>query len=292
MTPEFAFDLLNALIVGLLLGAFYSSVSVGLTIVFGLLEMPQVAHPAFVVLGGYGAVQLAGLGLDPLIGAFVLAPFFYLAGSLLYRFYDATFESRSNDAATGGLIFFFGLAFVTEVALTFAFGSDLQSVDAWYFGKSLQAGFVRIPLRIVLVGVCGALLLGVIGLFLKRTFAGLAIKAVGQDFAALELCGADATRIKRLAVSLSVATAAFAGALLVIVGPIEPFLGRVYLGKAFTIALLAGGGSIAGTLIAGLILGVVESLVLATAGAAWTPAVAFAMLLLVLAVRPMGLFGR
>ena len=237
-------------------------------------------------------MQLSALGLDPLIAALVLAPPFFLAGALLFRFYSRTFESRSQAAAMRGLIFFFGVAFVMEAALSFVFGSDLQTVDAWYFGESLRVGAIRIPLRILLVGACGALMLGGVWLFLRRTFIGLAIRAVGQDQAALELCAADSARVRQFAVSLSMATAAVAGGLLVIVGPIRPFLGRAYLGKAFAIALLAGGGSVAGTMIAGLLLGLIESLVLSTAGTAWTPAVAFAMLLVVLAVKPLGLFGR
>ena len=292
MTADFAFDLLNALLVGALLGVFYAVVSVGLTIAFGLVDMPQVAHPAFVVLGGYGAIELASLGIDPLVSAFVLAPLFYCVGSLLFRFYNASFETRSMDAGVRGLIFFFGIAFVTEVGVSLIFGSDVKAIDGWYSGRSFHLGAIKIPLRFVVVGGCGAVVLAVIGVFLQRTFVGRAIKAVAQDPLALELCGADATQIRRLAVSLATATSTFAGALLAIVSPIEPFQGRLYLGKAFTIAILAGAGSVRGTLIAGVILGVIESLVLTTVGTAWTPAVAFAMLLAVLAARPQGLFGR
>ena len=292
MNAEFAINLLNAIFIGILLGGFYAAVSVGLTVAFGLLDIPYVAHPSFVVLGGYGAIGLGTLGLDPLISGVILAPAFFVVGQGLYRLYHATFERRTADAALRGIIFFFGITFILEAAISIVFGSDLTIVDAWYFGKSLRMGEFRVPLRMVLVCGCGLGMLLVVDVYLNGTFIGRAIKAVAQDQTALRVCGADPIRIKRLAFSIATATASFAGALLVVIGPVEPFLGRVYLGKAFAIAILAGAGSIRGTLIASLVLGVTESIVLATAGTAWVPAVAFALLLVILAVRPQGVFGR
>lgn len=292
MTTAFVFDLLNAILIGILLGGFYAAVSVGLTIAFGLLDIPHVAHPSFVVLGGYGAVVLGTIGLDPIMSGVVLVPVFFAAGHVLHRLYHATFERRTTDAALRGLIFFMGLAFILEVTMTMVFGSDLNTVDAWYFGKSLRFGEFRVPLRMAIVFVCGLTLLAAIEIGFRQTFLGRAIKAVAQDRMALELCGVDPVRIKRLAFSFAAATASFAGALLVVIGPVQPFLGRVYIGKAFAIAILSGAGSIRGTLVAALALGVTENTVLATAGTAWVPAVAFSLLLVVLAVRPQGVFER
>jgi branched-chain amino acid transport system permease protein len=129
-------------------------------------------------------------------------------------------------------------------------------------------------------------------MYLSRTFTGRAIKAVAQDQTALALMGADPVRIKQWAFGIATATCAIAGALLIIVGPIEPGMGRLYIGRTFCVAVLAGLGSMSGTLIAGIILGVTESLVLTSLGTSWAPAVAFGLLLIVLAVRPSGLFGR
>ena len=283
----------DAVISGVLLGGFYAAVSLGLAIVFGLLDVPQIAHPAFVVVGGYGAVLLnRSFGIDPLLAGVLLAPAFFLLGHATYRFYNATFERRGSDASLRGLAFFFGIAFVLEVVLTLAFGVDQRSVQAPYIGTSLRIDDMRLPWRLLVA--CGAALVmaGLLSLYLGRTFRGRAIRAVAQDETALRILGVDPVAVKSHAFALATATVAVSGALLVIIGPIEPALGRVYIGKVFAIVVMAGLGSIGGTLVASLILGIVESVVLTTVGTSWTPAVAFGMLLAVLAVRPVGLFGR
>jgi branched-chain amino acid transport system permease protein len=289
MAPDLLFE---ALIAGVLLGCFYAAVSVGLSVAFGLLDVPHIAHPAFLVLGAYGAWLLGQYGMDPLVAGVVLTPLFFALGLAVYRFYHAAFESRGTDAGLRGLAFFFGIAFIVEVGLIVAFGVDQRMVEAAYIGKSVGLGDVRIPLR-MLVAVGVALLLTVVlAFYLSRTFTGRAIKAVAQDQTALALMGADPVRIKQWAFGIATGTCALAGALLIVVAPVEPGLGRLYIGRTFCVAVLAGLGSMPGTLVAGVILGIAESVVLTSLGASWAPAVAFGLLLLVLAVRPTGLFGR
>src|SRR5260221_13893492 len=129
-------------------------------------------------------------------------------------------------------------------------------------------------------------------LYLSKTFTGRAIKAVAQDEAALRLMGANPVRIKQWAFGIATSAAALAGAMLIIVGPVEPGMDRVYIGRTFSVVVLAGLGSMTGTIAAGLILGISESIVLMHFGASWAPAVAFGLLLAVLGIRPQGLFGR
>ena len=288
-----SFELLGeAIIAGVLLGCFYAAVSVGLSVAFGLLDVPQIAHPAFLVLGAYGAYFLGSFGLDPLLAGVLLTPVFFLAGLAVYRAYHAAFESRGTEAGLRGLAFFFGVAFIVEVALILSFGVDQRTVEAAYIGKSVSLGDVRLPMRmLVAFGVALVLTTGLM-LYLSGTFIGRAIKAVAQDQTALALMGADPVRIKQWAFGIATGTCALAGALLIIVAPVEPGLGRLYIGRTFCVAVLAGLGSMPGTLAAGVILGIAESIVLSSVGASWAPAVAFGLLLLVLAVRPAGLFGR
>ena len=284
--------LYEAILAGILLGCFYAAVSLGLSIAFGLLDVPHIAHPAFLVLGAFATYVLVGYGLDPILGGVLLMPLFFVLGLGVYQFYYATFERRGTDQGLRGLAFFFGIAFIVEVLLILRFGVDQRMVEAAYIGQSLELGDTRVPWRmIVAFGVALVLMVGLTA-FLSRTFIGRAIKAVAQDEGALRLMGADPVRIKRLAFGLAVAITALTGALLIIVGPVDPGLGRIYIGRTFCVVVLGGLGSMPGTIVAGLILGVVESIVLSTAGAAWAPAVAFGILLLVLAVRPAGLFGR
>jgi branched-chain amino acid transport system permease protein len=282
----------EAVIFGLLVGCFYAAVSVGLSISLGLLDVPQVAHPAFLVAGSYGVYLLGLHGWDPLLAGIALAPLFFVVGILVYRFYYETFEKRGTDTAVRGLAFFFGIAFIIEVLLILAFGVDQRSVDAAYIGASLALGEVRIPFRLLVAFGTALTLTGGLALYLSKTFTGRAIKAVAQDEIALRLMGANPVRIKQWAFGIATATSAIAGAMLIVVSPVDPNLDRVYIGRTFCVVVLAGLGSMGGTLVAGLVLGVAESIVLTMFGASWAPAVAFGLLLVVLGVRPQGLFGR
>ncbi len=284
--------LLEAILGGVLLGCFYAAVSIGLSVAFGLLDVPHIAHPAFVILGAYGAYVLAQHGFDPLVAGALLTPLFFLGGLAVYRFYHAVFERRGTDAGLRGLAFFFGVAFIVEVVLILIFGVDQRMVEAAYIGKSVAFGEVRVPLRMLVAVAVAVLLTVVLTLYLSKTFIGRAIKAVAQDETALALMGADPVRVKQWAFGIATATCALAGALMIIVGPVEPGLGRLYIGRTFCVAVLAGLGSMPGTLVAGVILGVAESVVLTSLGSSWAPAVAFGILLVVLGVRPAGLFGR
>ena len=289
MDPQLFFE---ASVFGLLLGCFYAVVSLGLAIAFGLLDVPHIAHPTMLVLGGYGTFWLASMGLDPLLAGIILVPVFYVLGLGLYQFYYSTFEKRGTDQGLRGLAFFFGVAFIIEVLLIIGFGVDQRLVEAPYIGSSLEFGEMRVPQRMIVAFLIAIVIFVLLNTYLSRTFTGRAIKAVAQDEGALRLMGADPIKIKRLAFGIATAMTAIGGALLIIVGPVEPALGRLYIGRTFCVVVLAGMGSIPGTLIAALILGVAESLVLISGGATWAPAVAFGILLIVLAFRPSGLFGR
>ena len=289
----FSLDLLfEALIFGILLGGFYAAVSMGLSVSFGLLDVPNVAHPAVMVLGSYITYLVATLGLDPILSGIVLMPVFFFVGVLLYRFYYETFERRGTDAGVRGLAFFFGIAFIIEIGLILLFGADQRSVSAEYIGTSLELGDYRFPYRMLMAFTVAIVLTVGLALYLSKTFTGRAIKAVAQDEPALRLMGANPVRIKQWAFGIATAVSVVAGAMLIVVGPVEPSMDRVYIGRTFCVVVLAGLGSMTGTLVAGLILGIAESIVLMFFGASGAPAVAFGLLLLVLGVRPQGLFGR
>ena len=282
----------EAAVQGVLLGCFYAAVSLGLAVAFGLLDVPHIAHPSFLVLSAYGAYILGGYGVDPIVAGVLLMPVFYVIGLGVYQFYYATFERRGTDQGLRGLAFFFGLAFILEVLLILGFGIDQRMVNAPYIGESLELGEMRLPYRLVAAFLVAVFLMVTLNLYLSRTFIGRAIKAVAQDEGALRLMGADPVKVKRIAFGIATAAAGLAGALLIVVGPVDPQLGRIYIGRTFCVVVLAGMGSISGTVIAGIILGVTESIVLTTGGAAWAPAIAFGILLVVLAVKPAGLFGK
>jgi branched-chain amino acid transport system permease protein len=289
----FSFELLlEAILFGVLLGCFYAAVSIGLSVSFGLLDVPHVAHPAIMVFGAYCTYLLGTYGFDPIVAGIVLMPVFFLIGVGVYRFYYESFEKRGTEAGVRGLAFFFGIAFIIEVGLILVFGVDQRMVQAPYIGTSLSLFGYRIPYRLVVAFGVALVLTAALTVYFSKTFLGRAIKAVAQDEPALRLMGANPVRIKQWAFGIATGVSALAGAMLIIVGPVEPALDRLYIGRTFCVVVLAGLGSMTGTLAAGLILGIAESIVLTLFGASWAPAVAFGLLLIVLGIRPQGLFGR
>jgi len=284
--------LTNAVISGLLIGGFYAAVSVGVAISFGMLDIVNIAHPAFILLGSYVAfIGNTVFGIDPILSTIIMLPAFYLLGMAAYQVYYVAFERR-DDQSLRGLSFFFGLLFIVEVGLILIFGVDYTSVQAWYVSGNLNLRIIELPWRLLVPFLLGMLMVAGLQLFLSRTFIGRAIQAVAQDQLALRLMAANPARIKRIAFGLSFATAALGGAALIIIQPVEPSIGREYIGRIFAICVLGGLGSFPGMVIAAVTLGIVESLTATFFGPSWAPAVAFGVLLLTLAVRPSGILGR
>src|SRR6266849_717577 len=128
--------LINALVAGLMLGGFYAAVTIGVSISFGILDIVNIAHPAFIILGSYIAyIVNTRFGIDPIVVSIVMLPAFYLLGAGVYQIYYEAFEKRGQESLRG-LSFFFGLLFVTEVMLILIFGVDYRYVEAWYIGPS------------------------------------------------------------------------------------------------------------------------------------------------------------
>jgi len=289
----FSFDLLiNAVVSGILIGGFYAAVTSGVSLSFGILDIVNIAHPAFIILGSYIAyIANATLGIDPILAAIVMMPVFYVLGAAIYQVYYVSFEKRGQESLRG-LAFFFGLLFITEVTLVLYFGVDYRYVEARYIGPSWHFAMLDIPLRILVPCLVSLVLTASLQIFLTRSFLGRAIMAVAQDQLALRLMAVDPIKIKRIAFGISIATASLAGAFLIIIQPVEPSVGREYIGRIFAICVLGGMGSLPGTVIAAMLLGIVESLTSTFYGPSWAPAVSFGFLLLTLAVRPAGLLGR
>jgi branched-chain amino acid transport system permease protein len=284
--------LTNAVISGLLLGGFYAAVSIGVAISFGMLDIVNIAHPAFILLGSYVAfIGNTVFGIDPILATVITLPAFYLLGMAAYQVYYVAFERR-DDQSLRGLSFFFGILFIAEVTLILIFGVDYRSVQAWYVVGNLNLYVVELPWRLLVPFLLGMVMVAGLQVFLSRTFVGRAIQAVAQDQQALRLMAASPVKIKRIAFGLSFATAALAGAALIIIQPVEPSIGREYIGRIFAICVLGGLGSFPGMVIAAVTLGIVESLTSTFFGPSWAPAVAFGVLLVTLAVRPSGILGR
>jgi branched-chain amino acid transport system permease protein len=284
--------LINAIVAGILLGGFYAAVSVGVTIAFGMLDIANISQPAFILLGSYAAyITNLYFGLDPILTGIVMMPLFFVLGMAVYRLYYFAFERRGEQSIQG-LAFFFGLLFVGEVSLVLAFGVDYRFVATAYIGPSFHIGIVELPLRMLVPCVFSLIMVGLVQLYLSRSFIGRAILAVSQDRVALQLMAASPIKIKQIAFGISIATCSVAGSFLIIIQQVEPSIGRDYIGRIFAICVLGGMTSMPGMLVAAMLLGIVENITSTFYGPSWSPAVAFGLLLVTLAVRPSGLLGR
>ena len=285
--------LINAVVSGLLIGGFYAAVSVGVAISFGMLDIVNIAHPAFILLGSYAAfIGNTVFGIDPILATVITLPAFYVLGLLAYQIYYVAFERR-DDQSLRGLSFFFGLLFIAEVGLILAFGVDYRSVQAWYTTGNLNLGFIELPLALACAVPArhgdggGPAALPVAHLHRPRHPGG----GAGPAGAAADGRQPGEDQAHRLR-PLASPRRRSAGAALIIIQPIEPSIGREYIGRIFAICVLGGLGSFPGMVIAALTLGVVENITATFFGPSWAPAVSFGVLLITLAVRPSGILGR
>lgn len=283
--------LLNAIVTGILLGSVYAALALGLAITFGILHIPNIAHPTLVVAGAFFVYTLSQWGLDPIVAALIGLVPFYILGMALYLFYSRVFERRGGANVLQSLTLFFGLSLVIEILLSLCFGSELKSVSVSYIGSSLKLGLLTIPYRLLIPALLGPLMIAAVWLYLSRTSSGTAIRAVAHEERALSIAGLNPASVKQHAFGIATATAVVAGAALIMVGPIEPFAGRYQIGRVFAIVVLAGMGSIPGSLAIAIVIGIAEALVSSYLNPSWSPGVAFAILLIGLAGRPQGLFG-
>ncbi len=223
--------LANAVIAGLLLGGFYAAMSVGISISFGMLDVVNIAHPAFIILGSYIAYIVNDrFGLDPIVVSLLVSPLFFLLGAALYRVYYYSFERRGQESLRG-LAFFFGILFITEVALVLVFGVDYRMVSSRYGDVTWRAGEVGFPMRLVVPFLVSMVMVIGVQLFLTHSFFGRAVLAVAQDPLALRLMGVNPVRVTELAFALSIATAGVAGSFLIVIQPVQPAIGREFIGR-------------------------------------------------------------
>lgn len=290
---DFSAQLLaDALVSGVLLGAFYAAMAIGVSIAFGMLDVVNIAHPAFIVLSSFFVYWLNQIfGLDPLLTGFLLTIPFFALGCAIYTVYHVSFERRGKDALRG-LTFFFGLMFIVEISLVLTFGVDLRSVQVPYASGILLIGEFVVPYRLLVPAAISVVTIGAIYLSLTKTFFGRAVLAGAQDQLALRLMGVNPTRVRQIAFGVSFVTAAIAGAMLIMMQPVTPPTGQELIGRVFAVCVLGGLGSVVGTVLGALILGLAESIMGTFFGPSWAPAVAFGIMLAALAIKPSGLMGR
>jgi branched-chain amino acid transport system permease protein len=284
--------LAQQLVLGLLLGGVYVAVAVGFSLVWGILNIINLSHGAFIVLGAYVTWTLfTRFGLDPFLSLPIDAAALFVLGYVIQR-------SLVNRVIRAPVFFTLLLTFGVNLAivnlLLAIFTSDFRSVTPPYSGSGLALGGVLVPYVRLAAFVIALVLAALLALLLGRTRVGAAIQAVASDRDAAQLVGIDLRHTYALTYGIGAATAGIAGGLLSLVQAISPTAGEPYTLQAFVVVVLGGLGSVTASVVGGLVFGLIEVFGQQAPGlgAGYANAIAFAVLVIVLAVRPRGLLGR
>ncbi|GAA2622338.1 branched-chain amino acid ABC transporter permease [Actinomadura fulvescens] len=282
---------LQATLNGLLQGGLFALIAVGFSLVWGVMNVINLAHGAFVVLGAYIALGLSDtFGLDPFIGMFGSAAALFVLGYAIQR---GLINLVVNAPIFITLLLTFGLELVLVQGMNIAFTGDFRSIPTSYAPRGIGLpGGVQIPLGRLLAFAIAVAVAILLVAFMNRTRTGLAIMATGMDRGAARLMGIRARHIYALTFGLAAALAGGAGAMVGTIGTFHPADAGRFTLFSFVIAVLGGLGNMYGALAGGLVLGLAESWAGQYLSGTWANAVAFAVLVLVLATRPAGLLGR
>jgi len=282
------------LVFGLLVGALYGLVALGLSLVFGVTKFLNVAHGELLMFGGYASFwAFSLLDLDPFLTIPITIVFLFLIGALLYKFiFSRTVKLPEETKIKNTLLVAFGLSVILQnLALRF-WTEDDRGMTADYASVSFTIMDIRFPLvRLISLGVAILFLVG-LQIFLRKTFTGKAIRATVQNWEAASLMGIDIHKVYLLSFALGASLAGVAGTLVAVNYSIQPAMGLGWTMKALIVMVLGGLGNIPGTFIGGLILGVTESATSFFISSNYREVAGLVLFLLVLIFRPQGLFGE
>ena len=286
--------LAQQLLLGLLIGGLYGLAAAGLSLVFGVLKVLNVAHGELIMLGGYGAFWLVALlGIDPFASLLLVVPLSLLLGLCLYwGLFGFVVRADEETRIKNSLLIGFGLALALHALAVRLWTADERSIVTPYGGAVISVGGLSIPVvRLISLAVAFALIGGV-HLLLTHWRWGKAIRATAEDWQAALLTGIDVRRAYLLAFAIGTGLAGAAGTLVSVGYSISPSIGLEWTLKALIVVVLAGLGSMIGTFVGGLVLGVAEAASAAVFGGPYREVVGLVIFVVVLVVRPRGLFGR
>jgi branched-chain amino acid transport system permease protein len=285
-------DFVQLLVIGLLAGGIYVAVGVGFSLVWGVLNIVNLAHGALVIVGSFVTWQLfTAFGLDPFLTLPINAIALFAIGYAVQR-------GVINRIIRAPLLFTFlltfGLNLIAINVLLFLFKSDFRSVTPSYSGQGLELGSIVLPyIRLASLAIALVLAAG-LAVVLNRTRTGSAIQAVAADRDAAQLVGIDLRHIYAVTYGLAAACAGVAGGLIAMMQAITPTAGEPYTLQAFVVVILGGLGRVSATVVGGLVFGLIEAFgqSIPGSGSVFANAIAFGVMVLVLVTRPQGLLGR
>lgn len=290
MASGILLDLTNTVLMGLLLGGLYALIALGLSLVFGVMKMINVAHGDLILFGTYFAYgMMTLLGIDPILSLIVGVPLLSIVGFGIQRYLMSRAFGRSMEAP---LLIAFGISLMLQNLQQILWTPMSKGLTTSYALDSFELGGIHVPLAYLLDFAAAVVVMVFLNQFLSRTYLGKAITGAAQDKTAAQLMGINTGRVYAFAFAISMATAAFAGVFLGLTFPFTPQSGISFLIIAFGVVIVGGLGSMVGTFLGGMVLGVAQTLGGFFLGPTSQMLVVYFLVLLVLAVRPQGLFGR
>ncbi|MGE0538653.1 MAG: branched-chain amino acid ABC transporter permease [Dehalococcoidia bacterium] len=280
----------QALLVGTVAGLVYALVSTGFSLTFGLMRVVNFGHGAFVMAGMYFALELFHrYGISPYWSALAAIPTAFVSGSIIYRYLFQPILSKPLEMQ---FLVGIGIAIVAENASLYLFGSDIRGVNIEPSTYRIGVGDVGMSMAQLIASVGAILLACLLTYAIYRTAFGRRLRAVAQDPEAARLCGVRVERTNLVAFGIGTAAAGIAGALIIPFSTVAPTTGLDFSLRAFMVLVIAGVGSIPGLIVAGVLLGVTESVSGAYLPSAWAQVIALGVVVLVMIIRPQGVFRR
>ena len=283
-------DLASTITMGIMLGGLYALVALGLSIVFGVMRLINVAHGDLLLLASYLTLTLMTyLGLDPIIGLVIVIPALFFIGFVVQKYLLNRAFTISMEAP---LIIAFGISIVLQNVFQIFWSPLSRGLTTSYTLKSFSIGALNLPIVYLLDFFVGVIVMIFLHQFLHRTYLGKAINAASQDRRAAHLMGINTKQVYAFAFAIAMAIAAIAGVFVALTFPFTPQSGVSFLIIAFGVVVLGGLGSIAGTFVGGLVMGLAQTLGGYFLGTNAQMLIAYLIVIVLLATRPQGLFGR
>lgn len=278
--------MLQQIVNGLLLGGVYALVGVGMSMIFGIVQLTNLAHGDFIILSAYlSAALYAATGLHPILTIIITVPILFVVGVVLQNTLINRVMVRGAEPA---LLVTFGMSIIIQNVLLLVFSADSQRLVVSFQSASIPVGPVVIPVLSLVVFAIGVVVVLILDVFMRKTYIGQSIRATSDDRIAASLMGVNVKRTYGLAMGIALGSAAIAGLCVGMPYTFYPSSGSAYLIIAFGVVVIGGMGSIRGTLVAGLVFGLAQVL----GGTNYGTLVSYAVLLFMLAVRPQGLFSK
>jgi branched-chain amino acid transport system permease protein len=282
-------EFLQTLILGLLVGGVYALLASGLTLIFGVMNVINIAHGAFLILAAFLTYSLwEAIGLDPLLAIFVTTPTMFAFGWLLYK---GTVGRIRRAPVAASVLLTFGLALVLEGLMGMIWGNTSHSVRPSYANESFEIGSLFLPKAQVFGGGVALVVLASLYLMLTRTWTGRAIRASAVNPQGAALVGVNTAAVAAMTFALGVASAGAGGSIVSVLYPFLPGSHYQWIARLLGIIVLGGMGSLPGALIGALALGVAETMTVTYVSPAWATAVPYVFVFVVLLLRPQGLLG-